>query len=325
MNPQPPDHTSICRGSRFCIESLLRLSLLGVLAPGLASAQNAPGPDLKTATTWIETFPEELRSSILWYADYETGDLSQWSMPESKDPGGGVFNTDEENVIARATQTVAHSGKFAAEATIKNAFRAKNGNKAVRLMRWATEAFDRGGKELPPEAYYSTWMYLPEAYDPTKQAPWDPGDGGWWIVFQFKSHDEQNESHPVWMLNVAKHPHNGQLSFYFYSPINRQKSWKPKLHRPLPIGRWFHVETFVRISEAPRGRISLWLDGELILEAEGVKTSLNPQRENLVWGIGSYTDHIGGGSKPGTATIYFDDSLMSSRSLAPFVKQFLRK
>ena len=304
---------------------------LGFLQPNSATVNwqdsgqdSGQGWEQGSGTNWIESLPTELRASVLWYADHETGNLHQWSIPDAEHPGGGVLNTGAELVTAKATQAVVHSGKFAAEATIRDAFRA-NGDKAVRLMRWTTDAYDRGGKELPLEAYYSTWMFLPEAYDPTKHAPWDPGDGGWWNVFQFKSHDEQDISQPIWSLNVAKNPNNGILTFYLYSQINRQKSWQQKNPVPIPIGRWFHLEAFYLAKAAETGEIRIWLDGQLILEATEVRTSVNPNRENVVWGIGNYTNHIMGGPEKGTATIYFDDSLISTRPIAPFVRQMLSK
>lgn len=268
--------------------------------------------------TWVEQLPVEIQQSILWKADYETGNLDEWSIPTSKDPGGGILLTDEENVTAQATTAQSHSGNFAAEATIRNAIRATRGNKAVRLMRWATDGYDRGGVQLPAEAYYSTWAYLPAAYDPKKHAPWDPGDGGWWNVFQFKSNDEQNSSQSAWALNIQKNPQNQQLSCYLYSHINTQKSWTPTEPVQIPVREWFHIEAYVKVSSEEQGRIEIWLDGVSIIQADNVRTAVNSPHPNVVWGIGNYTDHIAGGTKVGTATIYFDDSLISTRPVSAY-------
>jgi len=296
--------------------------LIALLLPqSMLPAQSWTEPEDGSAGTWLATLPADLRASILWSADYETGNLDQWSIPTSQSPGGGVLNTDDENVVARGTQQVVHSGRFAGEATIRNAIRAANGKKAVRLMRWATDAYDRGGVELPLAAYYGTWMYLPEAYDPAKQAPWDPGDGGWWNVFQFKSHDANDQSQSTWSMNIEEEPQTQQLFFYLYSPINQQKSWEPYKRVPIPVNRWFHIEAFVKVNARERGRIEVWLNGESIIRAENVRTSVNPQEENIVWGIGNYTDHIAGGKQVGTATVYFDDSTISTRPLAPLVRR----
>jgi hypothetical protein len=238
------------------------------------TAQSITERTTNDSTAWMDTLPNEFRQSILWSADYETGNLDQWSVPTSRDPGGGVLLTDDENVTARATVEIAHSGKYSAEATIRNAIRATRGNKAVRLMRWATKAYDQGGVELPREAYYSTWVYLPEAYDPKKQAPWDPGDGGWWNVFQFKSNDEQNESQSAWTLNIQKNPQTQHLSCYLYSHINTVKSWSAPESVRIPVKQWFHLEAFMKVSADEQGQIEIWLDGVSIIRAENVRTAV---------------------------------------------------
>lgn len=289
-----------------------------VQAQSKAQAESNANSNASEPATWIERLPAKFQQSILWKADYETGNLEQWSIPTSKDPGGGVLLTDEDNVTAKATTEMAHSGKYSGEATIRNAIRATRGSKAVRFMRWATDGYDQGGVDLPMEAYYSTWVYLPEAYDPKKQAPWDPGDGGWWNVFQFKSNDEQNESQSAWTLNIQKDPQSRQLSCYLYSHINTEKSWSPREAVKIPVRQWFHIEAFVKVSAEEAGQIEIWLDGVSIIRADKVRTAVNSPHPNIVWGIGNYTDHIAGGSKIGTATIYFDDSLISTHPASPF-------
>jgi hypothetical protein len=282
------------------------------------SAGNQSDSKAKAPSTWIDKLPASFQKSILWKADYETGDLDQWSIPTAKYPGGGILLTAEDDVTAQATTVRAHSGKYSGEATIRNAIRATRGNKAVRFMRWTTDAYDRGGAELPLECYYSTWIYLPEAYDPKKHAPWDPGDGGWWNIFQFKSNDEQNESQSGWSLNIQKDPQSRKLSCYLYSQINSDRSWEPRDALEIPVRQWFHIEAFVKVSQEETGQIEVWLDGVSIIRVANVRTAVKSPNPNIMWGIGNYTDHIDGGRKTGTATIYFDDSLISTQPASPF-------
>ena len=157
---------------------------------------------------------------ILWHADMEEGDLYDWVYDDPPNAGGGVFNTGGNEVIARASSEVARTGNYSAEATITNAYRVQNGSRAVRLMRWTDKAWHHGGDYFPADAYYSTWMYFPTTYNVNKYDPWDPGDGGWWNVFQFKSRDKNSESQPIWTLNVAHNDENGTMYFYLYSKYN---------------------------------------------------------------------------------------------------------
>ena len=90
--------------------------------------------------------------------------------------------------------------------------------------------------------------------------------------------------------------------------------------RPVPIGRWFHLEAHYVESSGSSGSIRMWQDGALILEAEDVKT-LIVSGENTVWGIGNYTDHIAGGPVEGNATVYFDDAIVSTERIGTAVPE----
>ncbi len=272
----------------------------------------------KANAQWIDELPLALRGSILWSADHEEGNLNDWTMPQGKDPGGGVLNTGDAAVLAQATQSFSHSGKYSAEATIQGAVKAKNGLRAVRFMRWSDKPYDLGGTEFPSEAFYSTWIYLTESYNPNKYAPWDPGDGGWWNVFQFKAHDDQNESKPTWMLNIGHDDRTGLMSFYLYSPFHKRSVSQQNV-RPIPTGRWFHIEAYCKTGLKDDGRITVWQDGRKILEAQNVTTVLSSKNAYLVWGIGNYADHIANKSSEGQATIYFDDAIVSTKPVSPYV------
>ena len=68
-------------------------------------------------------------------------------------------------------------------------------------MRWTHKAWNEERNYFPDTAYYSIWLYIPVLYTSNKNAPWDPGDGDCWNVFQFMSDDENNDSQPIWILN----------------------------------------------------------------------------------------------------------------------------
>jgi len=269
---------------------------------------------------WIQSLPSSTRESILWSADHEEGDLSDWTFPASKDSGGGVLNTGEEDVHASATKEFAHSSRYSARAFISKAIRARNGNRAVRLMRWTDRPWDRDGKEFPHDAYYSTWMFIPKTYNPNKYPPWDPGDGGWWNVFQFKAHDENDVSQPTWALNIEHADKTKEMSFYLYSPINPPRSLSQQKPKPIPVQRWFHIEARCKKSLKNEGSMTIWQDGEQILDVKGINTLVSDKDDQVVWGIGNYTDHIAGGPVEGEATVYFDDSVVSTKPLSPFAK-----
>ena len=264
----------------------------------------------------VESLPTEYRASVLWSANHEAGDLHEWDCPDAKYPGGGVLNTGpNDQIIARASRTHAFTGEFAAEATIHGAIRARNGNRAVRLMRWTEKPWDEGGAYFPKDAFYSVWMFVPKKYSSKKRAPWDPGDGGWWNVFQFKANDSNDTSFPTWSLNLHFNEKTNEMEFGLFSEINDSRSVDSAVPKPVPVGRWFHLEARYRVSATNTGHIDVWQDGELLLTAANVKTAITPENENVVWGVGNYTNHVAGGSIEGSATLYFDDAIISTKPM----------
>jgi len=297
------------------LKTFLALTLLFSLPQSFADAGRAFG----SAGTWVYSLPQEFQQRILWYADHEEGNLYDWEYDDPDMSGGGIFNTGSpEEAFAEAVSSVAFSGTYSVQATIKNAFRSMNGNKAVRLMRWTDKPWDMGGKNFPKAAYYSTWMMIPENYNPTKEAPWDPGDGGWWNVFQFKSKDKKGESQPLWVLNIGRDEASGQMKPYLYTKYNKPHSYDLAAD-PLPVGQWFHIEAYFKQSGRRKrnGAIAFWLNGTKIFKARRVVTRLHGAA--IIWGIGNYTDHIDGGAAPGSATVYFDDAIVSTAPVHRYV------
>ena len=289
------------------------LAALATLAPAQRQPATADG------YSWFDTLPNAYRQSILWFAAHEVGSMYEWDFGGDGDAGGGIFNTGGNEVIARATTAVAHSGRLAAEATITNAYRAQNGKRAVRLMRWTDTHWRHGGDYFPDRAYYSAWYYFPTTYNPNKYPPWDPGDGGWWNVFQFKSDDHNGVSQPMWSLNVEHDDDAGVMQFYLWSGPNPPNSFSQASPLPVPVGEWVHIEALYEVASDRSGRIAIWQDGVPILDVRGVQTVLPGSHQKPIWGIGNYTDHIDGGSVGGTATVYFDDAAVSTRRLSELI------
>jgi hypothetical protein len=218
---------------------------------------------------------------VLWSADHETGDLSQWSAGD----GGGVFNSGTGEV--RPSQTVARTGRFSVALSIRDA---SGQPQAARIFRWA---------ENPLEAYYSAWLLFPERFQ----------TGLWWDVFQFKSPDEAGQSQPTWVLNVGNRP-DGEMVFYLWDALNRRSYQDGSRSTTVPVGRWVHVEAFYRRSTAEAGRIVVWQDGVKLFDRDGVRTAIS---ERVQWSLANYTDWLA----PSTATIYADDAVISTVRVGP--------
>lgn len=294
----------------------------------ITTCTQAPGTDQTIPArsmdnTWIDLLPVDVQAGILWSADHEEGTLFDWEYNRDNNTnGGGVFNTGAmDEAIARVGQQQSLTGNYCLETTIRNAFQARTGPKAVRLMRWTDRPWDQGGKDFPRSAYFGVWMRLDAKYDLRNSAN---SNGGWWNVFQFKSEDTQGKSQPMWVLNIGNHPNTGNMQFYLYSQWNRPQSRSQRNPIPIPVGRWFHVEALYEQStdDTPNGKIKVWQDGQLILSADKIRTKL---QDKVIWGIGNYTDHVSGGEKPGSATIFFDDATIAIKPTHKHVDKILKR
>ena len=214
---------------------------------------------------------------VLWSADQETGDLSQWYAGQQ----GGEFDTGTGT--ASITTDVAHSGQYAIQMTISDAH---GQPQAARLFRW-----DRSADET--ERYYSAWYYFPQRYRPAV----------WWNIFQFKSEpDGDTQSEPIWSLNVGNRG-SGAMYLYLWDAIDR-RSYSQRVV-DLPEQQWVHLEARYVPAVDQAGRVTIWQDGVQLWDITNVQTAF---ANNVYWSIANYTDDI----QPSTASIYIDDAVISS-------------
>jgi len=211
---------------------------------------------------------------VIWSADAETGDLSQWTVGQE---GESVFNTGTG--VVDVSTDVAHGGDHSYRLTIDGA---SGRTEAARVFRWAEDA---------QAAYYSVWFYIPRVYHPAQ----------WWSIFQFKSVTARSApaSDPMWMVDINNRP-DGSMYLYLWDAIDRT-SFVPREHVNLPVGRWFQLTAYFRRANDRSGRIALWQDGTLLYDIDGIETVTGA---NVHWGICNYSDDI----DPPDVTIYADDA-----------------
>src|SRR5207237_975469 len=139
---------------------------------------------------------------VLWSADMETGDLSQWSVPDApggRNQGGGVFNSGFATASVD-TVSFAHSGLHAAKLFVNALDTGDLPTSGTRLFRWLEP-------ERYSELYYRVWFYFPQRYTPNGNPPW-------WNISQWKS-KRASTNDPFLALNVGNRP-DGAMYFYLY-------------------------------------------------------------------------------------------------------------
>jgi hypothetical protein len=220
-------------------------------------------------------------SSVLWSADMETGDLSQWSFPDApggRNAGGGVFNS---GIATAKVGVVAHTGHHSAKLWIKTP---KTPTSGARLFRWKEP-------HTYPQLYYSAWYYFPRRYIPD-------GRPSWWNVFSWKSrHAAGND--PFFALNVGNRA-DGPMYFYLYNQ-NTKASYDQAL-KVIPERRWTRVEAFYACAGDNTGHVTFWQDGVQIFDIPSVQTRYFDG--DCQWSLNNYSSSL----SPSTATIYVDDA-----------------
>ena len=225
----------------------------------------------------------ELGSQILWEARHETGDLDEWIAD-----GQGGSAADAPMAAIAVTTDVAHGGAHSVKLT----------NAAV-----ADIAASRVWREspYPADAYYSAWYYIPEAYALTAV----------WTIMPFKAPDANDPSirRHVVDVDVRSLP-GGELILSVYdhrAPYLRSPT--PPTAMVLPIGRWFQVEALFRNFSDDRGRLTIWLDGQVnydIARPFGIHST-------VYWSPCSSSY----GFSPAESAIYLDDAAVSLVRLTP--------
>jgi hypothetical protein len=231
---------------------------------GLASEVAAPHP-----------------GSILWSADMETGDLSQWSLPDvPRGPsiGGGVFNSGIARAIAGG---VAHSGNYSAQLSIETPSIPTSG---ARLFRWKEP-------QTYPQLYYSAWYYFPGRCIPD-------GSPSWWNVLSWKSHHSAGND-PFFALNIGNRP-DGPMYFYLYNQDSKI-SYDQALE-VIPERRWTRLEAFYVCAGDNTGHVTLWQDGVQIFDIQNVQTRYSDG--DCEWSLNNYSNFL----NPRIATLYVDDA-----------------
>jgi hypothetical protein len=250
---------------------------------------------------------------ILWSADMETGDLSQWYAPAKEaghGNGGGVYNSGY--ATAEASQDYAHSGKWSAKLTITTPG-PNGGSSGARLFRWKES---RDPAYLDSGLYYGAWFYLPKQYRLTG----DPHKGKFFNLFQFKSKHGANVVDPTLYIDVQNRP-NGAMypTLYWWNGLKMEGPHPGQFggkrfeqtSADLPVGKWVHIEVFLRQAGDFSGRITVWQDGVQIFDEDQTRTRY-PDGDNQ-WAVNLYSDAL----SPNPSTIYIDDATISTYRVGP--------
>jgi hypothetical protein len=218
---------------------------------------------------------------VLWWTDHETGDVSEWL---EKGPQGGFILRGNSRVDV--VQDVARSGT--------HSLLIEDDSPTQRDFPLAA----RNGP-LPGGVYASAWYFLPAALHPTSY---------WWFVLYRSRHppyDIYSFRDEIRLSFTTRA--DGSMGTVLLS--EELGTILPLVDREIEVGRWFHIETYLRATDGPDGEFDAWQDGELTFHATGkmMETSW------AEWMTGGVAD----GLTSSGSRLYVDDAAISSERLGP--------
>jgi MYXO-CTERM domain-containing protein len=217
--------------------------------------------------------PSIVSAEVLWRGDFETGDLTQWNSLLNPTKG------DRKNI--NVVMTPVHGGTRAGEVVIHpdDLWEGNNHNR-VELHYDAVDTRTAEGQTT----YFSFFFRLPANAQTTN-------DIAYW-----ETANSYQQSMAFWV-----EPGGGgtQLSFRTNHP-----SGMMHYNGPLTIEAWHQLAMQILWSEnAGTGRVSVWLDGEKIVDDVAAKTKPDSNRVFVQVGY-----HRNATAAP-VETIYLDDAI----------------
>jgi len=222
-------------------------------------------------------------SAVLWSADHETGDLSQWHS--GGDSEGGDYQSGGTLAISSEQ---AHSGSYSVKMTIDTSDAADH---TARVYRRAVAG----------PAYYSAWFYFTEAHTPDI----------WWSIFLIRAQTSPSDPGTfknLWDVNLER-PSSGEMIISFFDHLSNNDT-HASFPKPVPVAQWTHFEAYLEYAPPNGTRLTFWQDGDAVLDLMGLGDAPAPY---LFWAIGNGANNL----TPPVSTLYIDDAVISTTRLGP--------
>lgn len=204
-----------------------------------------------------------------WQTSFEDGFCGYWS-----DAG---FCYSDDDAAYRAVTSPVRTGAFAAAFDIR-----VDGGVGFHQSRCVREG------QLPQEAYYGAWYYLPEpASEPNN-----------WNLFHFQGGEPGEPLQGSWDVSLTELP-SGELAAYVLDGRG-PRFYEQADPTPIPIGRWFQLEFYLKRAADATGEIALFQDGVEVLRVTQIPTDDTNFGQ---WYVGS----LAAGLSPVQYTLYVDD------------------
>ncbi len=231
----------------------------------------------------------DVGSDVLWTSRFEVGgnSLPEWTPVPF---GFGSASAVPPNTMEVSSERFHLPGNFAAKLTVTGT--------ADNTAGIGASLVQNGG--LPNQAYYSAWYYLPQSVSV----------GYYWVIMKFRFRavpDDPNTAGELFDVNLTS-PSSGVMSLRLYDhqsagnlpPGDRQLAVS---NLAVAVNAWFQIEAFYRAASDSTGQLTLWLNGQQILDLPGPTGAPGW----VAWDVVS----VGNNLTPEPAILYVDDCAIS--------------
>ncbi len=191
---------------------------------------------------------------------------------------------------------------------------------AARVFR----RFDREGIQLPDQAYYSTWLYIPEDVTYANKGTLDGEEEfGYWSILQLRNKIGNETSVPTIDINIG--PIGGRenkMALGLYSKVacgsdtgcDDGVNIESDAESFVAAGEWVHIELYVHSVQDQTGRVELWQNGQKVIDYRGQTERIGADgRQWALTSGGLFHD-------PASHTMYVDDVIVSTVPVSPVLK-----
>jgi hypothetical protein len=151
--------------------------------------------------------------------------------------------------------------------------------------------------ELPSEAYYGAWFYVPTLAT----------NSGNWNLIHFQGRNTTTEKETwrgEWDVSLVNNA-NGGLRLTVRDYVEGSSIPEVNDSPPIPIGTWFHLVVFLKVASDPTGEFAVYQDGTKIMKATNLIT------HSFVYGQW-YVGNVATNLNPSRSTLYVDDVSVGS-------------
>lgn len=209
------------------------------------------------------TFVEEDDAAALWD---DNGTQSRWSLGGN----GGTFNSGPASTAFVPDPL----GVITSQPVMRQTL---SGDGGCRQFRWR----DAAGAALPADAWFSSWIYLPNA---GPSAPW-------WNVWQMKTNPNAatGASDPKVVLSGP-----GSFRFLVCATPPGCSSGPASAPFSIPAGRWVSLEVNVLSRTDSSGRVTCYRDGVQVATVSGQTQYPCSGASCRQWSLDNYSDRATG-------------------------------